>query len=223
MSDYYSEKLSAERLMRVYELAPPEVQRYLAAEIEFVRQRIHSTGRVLELGCGYGRVLKELAPCAAAAVGIDTSFASLQMARGFLNGCCNCSLLQMNAVEPGFKPRQFDIVVCIQNGISAFHVDQTDLISQAVAVTRPGGRVLLSSYSERFWQCRLEWFRIQAAHGLLGEIDENATANGVIVCKDGFRATTVGPAEFKALTTTLNLSADITEVAESAIFCEIFA
>jgi 2-polyprenyl-6-hydroxyphenyl methylase/3-demethylubiquinone-9 3-methyltransferase len=223
MSDYYSEKLSAERLMRVYELAPPEVQRYLAAEIEFVRQRIHRSDRVLELGCGYGRVLKELAPCAAAAVGIDTSFASLQMGRGFLNGCDNCSLLQMNAVAPGFKSRQFDIVVCIQNGISAFHVDQPDLISQAVAVTRPGGRVLFSSYSDRFWPYRLEWFRIQAAHGLLGEIDENATANGVIVCKDGFRATTVGPAEFKAMTATLKLSADIAEVAESAVFCEIFA
>jgi 2-polyprenyl-6-hydroxyphenyl methylase/3-demethylubiquinone-9 3-methyltransferase len=223
MSDYYSEKLSAERLKRVYDLAPPEVQRYLAAEIEFVRQRIFSTGRVLELGCGYGRVLKELAPCAAATVGIDTSYASLQMARAFLKGCSNCSLLQMNAVDLGFKTRQFDIVVCIQNGISAFHVDQADLISRAVAVTRPGGRVLFSSYSERFWQCRLEWFRIQAAHHLLGEIDENATANGVIVCKDGFRATTVGPDEFEALTATLNLSANITEVAESAIFCEIFA
>lgn len=223
MSDYYSEKLSAERLMRVYELAPPEVRRYLAAEIEFLRQRIHATGCVLELGCGYGRVLKELAPRAVTAVGIDTSFASLQMARGFLNGCGNCRLLQMNAVALGFKPRQFDLVACIQNGISAFQVDQAVLISQAVAVTRPGGRVLFSSYSDRFWQYRLEWFRIQAAHGLVGEIDEKATANGVIVCKDGFRATTVGPAEFETLTAALNLSADIIEVAESAIFCEIFA
>jgi len=50
---YYSERPSARRLERCYELKPPAVQRYLAAEIEHVRHRLPRGGRVLELGCGY--------------------------------------------------------------------------------------------------------------------------------------------------------------------------
>jgi 2-polyprenyl-6-hydroxyphenyl methylase/3-demethylubiquinone-9 3-methyltransferase len=36
----------------------------------------------------------------------------------------------------------------------------------------------------------LEWFEIQSAHHLIGEIDYQAAGNEMIVCKDGFRATT---------------------------------
>jgi hypothetical protein len=53
--------------------------------------------------------------------------------------------------------------------------------------------VLFSSYSPRFWDPRLEGCRIQAEHGVVGEIDEDATGNGVIVCKDGFTAATAPP------------------------------
>ena len=85
-----------------------------------------------------------------------------------------------------------------------------------------GGIVLFSSYSERFWDDRLQWFRIQAEHGLIGEIDEKLSSNGVIVCKDGFRATTIGPDDFIELTSDLNVTPKIIEVDGSSLFCEIF-
>ena len=127
----------------------------------------------------------------------------------------------MDAADLGFCDGSFDLVACVQNGISAFKVDQERLIREALRVTRPGGSVLFSSYSERFWPERLNWFRIQADNGLLGEIDEEATGNGVIVCKDGFRATTVGPEDFFALAEKIAVDPEITEVDESSLFCEI--
>jgi SAM-dependent methyltransferase len=220
---YYSARLSAERLRWCYEIAPPRVQRYLEAEIEFVLQRLIPADAVLELGCGYGRVLRRLAGKARQVVGIDTSIASLHLAREELRRAPACHLLAMDAVRLGLRDNAFDLVACIQNGISAFHVDQRALIKEAVRVTRSGGTVLFSSYSPRFWDDRLEWFRIQAEHGLVGEIDEEATGDGVIVCKDGFTATTVSPDEFQALTSELGLSATTTEVDNSSIFCKIVA
>jgi 2-polyprenyl-6-hydroxyphenyl methylase/3-demethylubiquinone-9 3-methyltransferase len=127
----------------------------------------------------------------------------------------------MNALRLGCGDQAFDRVLCLQNGISAFQVDQPALIKEAVRVTRSGGTVLFSSYAARFWPDRLAWFRLQAEQGLIGEIDETATGNGVIVGRDGFRATTVGPADFVALTSALNLSATVTEVDGSSLFCEI--
>lgn len=81
MNDYYSRKLSADRLRRVYDLAPPRIRQYLQAEIDFVSRYINSDDTVLELGCGYGRVLRELAIKARPLVGIDSSIASIQAAK----------------------------------------------------------------------------------------------------------------------------------------------
>jgi 2-polyprenyl-6-hydroxyphenyl methylase/3-demethylubiquinone-9 3-methyltransferase len=128
----------------------------------------------------------------------------------------------MDAVNLEFGDDYFDAVLCIQNGISAFHVNQTDLIKESIRVAKHGGLILFSSYSSKFWEHRLEWFQLQSEAGLLGEIDYEKTKNGVIVCKDGFTATTVSPEQFESLTSGLkDIHVNITEVDESSIFCEI--
>lgn len=108
----------------------------------------------------------------------------------------------MNAVALGFPDQSFDLVACIQNGMSAFGVNRRQLLREAIRVTLPGGRVLFSSYSTRFW-------------------DPEATKNGVIVCKDGFRAGTVGPEEFRDLLSWNPAVPEISEVDGSSLFCEL--
>lgn len=221
MEGYYTKKLSAWRLRKCYEVAPVRVKRYLEAEIEFVWDRLEPSDLLLELGCGYGRVLQKLAVKTRGVVGIDTSFDSLQLAREILGNSPSCYLFNMDAIELGFRDRQFDMVICIQNGISAFKVDQRRLIKEAIRVTRYGKKVFFSSYSERFWEDRLEWFRIQSDHGLICEIDYEATGNGVIVLKDAFKIGTVSPDDFISLTSEFDVVPKITEVDGSSIFCEI--
>jgi 2-polyprenyl-6-hydroxyphenyl methylase/3-demethylubiquinone-9 3-methyltransferase len=121
----------------------------------------------------------------------------------------------------GFKEEQFDKVVCVQNGISALSLEKKELIAEALRVTRKGGSVLLSSYAERFWEDRLTWFRLQAEHGLIGEIDEENTGEGLIMCKDGFKSTTVTAQNFRALASEFGLVPLMTEVDGSSLFCEL--
>jgi 2-polyprenyl-6-hydroxyphenyl methylase/3-demethylubiquinone-9 3-methyltransferase len=127
----------------------------------------------------------------------------------------------MDAVRLGFLDGAFDRVVCIQNGISAFHVDARALVRESLRVTRPGGIALFSSYSDAFWEHRLEWFVLQAEAGLVGEIDWERTRDGTIACTDGFTATTVGARRFAALAEELGVSARIVEIDSSSVFCEI--
>lgn len=221
VAGYYDRTLAGDRLRRCYEVAPPAVRRYLEAEIAHVHSWTRHARTVLELGCGYGRVLRELAREPELIVGIDTSSVSLELAKSYLADVGPVNLALMDAVQPGFGAGTFDVVCCIQNGVSAFAVDQRRLLSSAVALTRPGGTVLFSSYADRFWPARLEWFRIQAAEGLVGEIDEAATGDGVIVCRDGFRSTTVGPTRFSELTDGLGSRIRVREVDGSSVFCEI--
>jgi 2-polyprenyl-6-hydroxyphenyl methylase/3-demethylubiquinone-9 3-methyltransferase len=221
MNGYYDENLAAERLRAVYDLAPARTKAYLEAEIEFVLERVSPRMRVLELGCGYGRVLARLVERARETVGIDTSISSLRMAREYVGGARRPLLAAMDAAATGFADRAFDLTICIQNGISAFHVDRAGLFKEAMRVTRSGGKVLFSSYAADFWKDRLEWFEIQSARGFIGPIDREATRDGVIVCTDGFRATTVTAEEFRALAAALGLEPLISEVDRSSLFCEV--
>ena len=222
MPGYYTERLAAERLHACYDLAPPRVKAHLDAEIEFVLSKTTPSMLVLELGCGYGRVLERLLPKVRMAFGIDTSSSSLRMALDFLGHKPSLRLACMDSVQVGFRDRAFDLTICIQNGICAFAVDQQQLLREAIRVTRSGGLLMFSSYTSGFWEHRLEWFEIQAAHHLIGEIDYQATGSGMIVCKDGFRATTADRATFENLADCLGVTPRITEVDGSSLFCEFF-
>jgi len=219
--NYYQEKLAAHQLVKCYRIAPPRIQQYLAAELSYVLEKIKPGDKVLDLGCGFGRVMPELGQKASAVVGIDNSGASLMLAREKIRAVPNCSLVQANALHLSFKNHSFDVVICIQNGISAFHVDQKQLIKESLRVTKHEGIVLFASYADKFWKHRLEWFRMQADAKLLGEIDYEKTRDGIIICKDGFTATTVSPGQFLSITSDPGVTASIVEVDGSSIFCEV--
>ena len=218
MTNYYSLKLSSSKLHKCYEIAQPRVKQYLQTEIEFVLNNIHLSDKILELGCGYGRVLQKLIGKANKIVGIDTSLENIKLAWELIKDKY-VELYEMDAINLEFADGEFDVVLCIQNGISAFHVDKQELIKEAVRVCRSGGKVLFSSYADKFWEERLKWFELQAEHGCIGEIDREKAGNGVIVCKDGFRATTVSSKEFLSLTSGLNVDTEIVEVDNSSVFC----
>ncbi|MBC8204583.1 class I SAM-dependent methyltransferase [bacterium] len=218
---YYSEKLSADKLKRVYDLASPRVVQYLRAEAEYILRKVNTGDRIIELGCGYGRVLPDFIDKAGMVIGIDTSYSNIAMGNAILKECNDCHLLLMDAALTGFKTGAFDMVFCIQNGISAFKVDQKKLIHEAFRLIKPGGTALFSSYSDKFWNHRLQWFQTQSEAGLLGGIDYAKTKDGVIVCKDGFQASTIRRDDFNRLTMGLVAEVKIEEVDESSLFYEI--
>jgi 2-polyprenyl-6-hydroxyphenyl methylase/3-demethylubiquinone-9 3-methyltransferase len=215
---YYKEHLAAERLQQCYELAPARVKQYLRAEVEFVVARLRPDDIVLDLGCGYGRTMPAFAGSSRLTVGNDNSLVSLRLAQQRLGTEANCGLLCADAKQLGLASSSFDRVVCIQNGISAFHVDRRVLVQEVVRVLRPRGMALFSTYSDRFWEDRLDWFERQSAAGLIGDIDRLATHDGVIVCNDGFTAGTVHEEEFRTLVANLDVELESFEVDDSSVF-----
>ena len=215
---YYAQKLSGKRLELVYELADERVQRYLKAEIDHVASFVEPGHKILELGCGYGRVLAAVALKAAEAWGIDNSQENLELGRSRYP---DLHFRSMDAQHLDFDDGCFDIVFGIQNFVSACKVPPKRLLVEALRVTRGNGKVLLSSYAASFWPQRLKWFRSQAEHGLIGRIDEESSGDGVIVGEDGFRATTFGPDDFQGLISSCQVFGKIYTVDESSIFCRV--
>ncbi len=219
--DYYSKKLFALKLKKAYEIASPRIKQYLDAEIQYVLDLLHPSDTVLELGCGYGRVLKRLADKVNKIIGIDIAEASLKYAQQYLSDKANVELRYMTARSLKIDNQTFDAVVGIQNAISALKIEPKLLVEESMRVTKNGGKVFLSSYSEKIWDERLSWFIKQSEEGLLGKIDYKNTKNGNIVCDNGFRSSTFTEEDFEQLIRDMNLNAIIQEVDESSTFCVI--
>ncbi len=217
-TDYYATKLSPEGLRRIYALADSRVRQYLQAEIDHLAAWIQPGDKILELGCGYGRVLAPLARMASTGWGIDSAPDNVASAR---DAYPDLYWAVMNAGSMALTGANFDLVFGVQNFISACKVPAQSLLNECLRVVKPSGRILLSSYAEAFWPHRLNWFRQQSDEGLLGPIDEAATRNGVIICTDGFKATTFSPRAFKELAQTCGVMADIYTVDDSSVFCNI--
>ncbi|MCL2436270.1 MAG: hypothetical protein FWD09_09085 [Lentimicrobiaceae bacterium] len=56
---------------------------------------------------------------------------------------------------------------------------------------------------------------------LLAEIDYEQTKDGIIVCKDGFKAITYTGNDFLKLAAAFHVDANIYEVDNSTVFCEM--
>lgn len=133
----------------------------------------------------------------------------------------NCFLAQMDAGRTGFVDRSFDVVICAQNGISAFKVDPEHLVRESLRLIRPGGKLILTSYCKQLWPHRLEWFRRQSEAGLLGSIDYELTGERRRICTDGFIATTFSARQFQALADRVGVQVRIFEVDKSSLFSVI--
>jgi len=219
VGNYYSEKLHAFGLYDVYDTAIERIRQYLEAEIDFVRRNLRGNERVLEIGAGYGRIMKELSPRVASMVGIDISEDSVNFGRDYLKDCRNCSLQVMDAHDLAFA-EEFDVVLCLQNGLSALKGKRAprSLLEGVLKTLVPRGKVYCSTYSPNFWEVRLAWFYEQAKKGLLGEIDGEATREGRVVCKDGFVSTSFSREELDNLGKALKVPYEVKEVDESSLF-----
>jgi ubiquinone/menaquinone biosynthesis C-methylase UbiE len=102
-------------------------------------------GRVLEAGCGTGRLLNRLAPVAVQAVGADLSRGMLGTARGR-----GLAVVQADLGALPFPDGAFDLVYSFKVLAHVPHIE--DALRELARVVRPGGRLLLEFYNP--WSLR---------------------------------------------------------------------
>ena len=190
---------------------------YLDEEIAFIKGRLKGFEDVLEIGSGYGRIIKQIAPSCRTVTGIDISEKNVIHAHEYLRETSNAEticedIFSMNSTD------RYDVVLCMQNGISAISGDVSRLVSIVMQSMKNDGFAYLSTYSDRFWDYRLEWFVEQQDKGLIGEIDFEKTGNGVICCKDGFVSRSYSEDELRDIGRNAKCKYEIMEVDESSVF-----
>ena len=219
--NYYTNSLNAQRLWQVYDTAIPRVSEYLQRETAFVRDRLKKTDAVLEIAAGYGRIMKELASHVESITGIEISDGNVSFGGEYLKNIANTELLTMDAHNIDYDSC-FDAVLCLQNGLSAIRADVPEAFAaKVIRALKIGGKAYFSTYHPNFWEQRVAWFQEQARKGLIGELDVEKTKNGVIICKDGFRATTHSITDLEKIGRSTGCLWQIHEVDDSSIFLVI--
>lgn len=114
--------------------------------------------RVLEVGCGTGLILREIAPVAAEAVGLDLSPGMLEVARQR-----QLSVVEGSADELPFGDANFDLVYSFKVLAHVPSIGQA--LSEMVRVTRPGGQLVLEFYNRRSLRYLIRRLRPQGRIG----------------------------------------------------------
>jgi ubiquinone/menaquinone biosynthesis C-methylase UbiE len=127
--------------------------RYTGAPAEY-RQKVMSSAyrellgslagkRLLDVGCGSGRGLVELAPESRFAVGCDASTDMLGVTAGKLSKLPRWSLANSYAQQLPFATDSFDAVITL-NFLHLFSLEtQREMVAEMIRVTKPGGTIVL--------------------------------------------------------------------------------
>jgi SAM-dependent methyltransferase len=111
--------------------------------LEWLSRHLNQQARILDYGCGYGRILEQLVRAGYSnSVGADFSEAMIRRCRSTLP---HINLVQSDGDSLPFRERAFDAVVlfavltCIPR-----EKDQRDLVEEVLRVLRPGGLLYIS-------------------------------------------------------------------------------
>ena len=158
--------------------------RLLAAASTEIAQALRAWGalqpdrRVLDLGCGIGRLLPALAEGAALVVGLDVSAGMLGEARRRCSGLTNLALVQSTGRDLGpFGDGAFDLVLAVDT-FPYLHLSglAETMLAECARVLAPGGSLVLLNYSYR-----------GDLEGDRREVARLSAANGLMVLRDGSR------------------------------------
>jgi len=127
---------------------PKPIQDFLDGEIKFINKYLKKDKFVLEVGCGYGRLLKILQQKSSRLVGIDFSKKMVNAARINTSQFKNVDIKLMNAEKLSFNNNLFDYVLCLDNSFGNMPGIEQKVINEMYRVCKPGGKIIISVFSD---------------------------------------------------------------------------
>jgi SAM-dependent methyltransferase len=174
-----------EASVALYTLGDPCLLDAASREIAAALKEWGLTGegrRVLDLGCGIGRMLPALSRSCALAVGVDVSAGMLAEARRRCGASPNLLLVRSSGRDLAmFADGSFDLVLAVDS-FPYLHLSEIaePIFAEAARLLAPGGHLAILNYSYRddFEADRRDLDRLAHAHGL--EVERRGTRDFVL-------------------------------------------
>lgn len=156
VKDFY-ETFDFDRMIN--DKAPELIQEFLDGEIRFITKHIKPYSSILEIGCGYGRLLRILAKNSKNVIGIDFSKKMIESSRENLKNLKNVDVILMNADNLSFKDNSFDYVVCLDASFGNMPKIEQKSLNEMKRVCKKDGEIIISVFSENAKNTQIENYR----------------------------------------------------------------
>ncbi len=162
------------------------IQEWLHGEESLLDVEIRKLGRpaLLDIGCGYGRHISRIRLLCSSIVGIDNNRAVLDraIATKEKDNWENVQFLLRDARKTRLSADEFDMTICMTNTLGNIPKRKVEALKEMKRVTRPGGVILLSVYSERALEAR------HASYAHVKLHIKSVTHSGTILTTEGLRS-----------------------------------
>ncbi len=179
----------------------------MRTEAEFLRAMPETAESVLDIGCGSGRVLEDLAGRSRILAGIDLVYANLGHSRRRVTRP-GLLLLQGDALRMPFRDGEFAVATVMINTLGNFGDAKAALLRE---MARVGRTVVAGCYSMECETAQREWYAVMHAHGYLGTIDESRSTPRLCVTTDGYHSERHDAEGLRAVFADAGLKAEIAQ------------
>lgn len=158
--DFYSTNIFEKWLKK----ASPAIQDWFKEENKYLLKQMKPRYSILDVGCGFGRHIKILAPVVKEVVGIDKNPSMVEKAKRELAEHKNVKFLTRDAQNTRLKANSFDLVICMTNTFGNFINTKLKSLSEMARVLKPNGKIIISVYSEKALDTRITDYKNVGLH-----------------------------------------------------------
>ncbi len=127
---------------------PILLQQFFELDLKYIHTNLEANKEVLEVGCGFGRLLPELSKLSRNVTGIDFSDLQLSQAQEIVANLKNVQLLKMRAESMAFRSESFALSLCMNCTLGNMPNIEKTVVEEMVRVTKSGGKVIIRIFAD---------------------------------------------------------------------------
>ncbi len=136
---------------------PKEYEEYFTDEKEFLKQNISKKDIVLDIGCGTGRSIKELAHLVKKFIGIDNDKTAITVSKKYLKGVKNTETFFEDAEKIHFKDKSINVVF-IGLTFCNFAKSKIKVLKEIKRILKDNGFFIFSVFNENSLKIRVKTY-----------------------------------------------------------------
>jgi len=194
---------------------PPKILKdFFAGDIDLISGLENGKDR-LEVGCGHGRLLKNLSEVSNKVVGIDFSEEQVKKALKQTSENINVNVELMNAENMNFKDDYFDEVLCLNCTLGNMPGIELRVLNEMKRVVKRGGRIIVRVFANNE-KVRLAQHENYKRLGFTGIKDEGSA----VITDEGFYSRRFSKDDLQKLFNDSGMEPDIREDGEGGFIVE---
>ncbi len=194
--------------------AHPLIKDWFQKEITYLEKSITPHSKVLDIGCGFGRHIKIIAPFSREVIGVDNNEDMIQKAKETLSSFKNVKLFVQDARKLSFRNDSFDYVICMTNTFGNFINQKVEVLEEMKRVCKKSGTIIISVYNNKALEIRKIGYEKVGLHITRVE-------NGIIHTKECLVTEQFSKKQLTKLFDNLELKSKIIDLNTISFLCEL--